>query len=177
MLSERPTAPPDPPPAEHPFSTDTNEPWVLAAAAAAGSAAIWAAEPRGDTAPHDWAFQYASHKHRATQASLQNEHQTELLKSGGVVDGFDMPDVIFANPRDSTAEALRLIGEAARVNKEIQNTSQRTFHSFENVARLSERLALPLHKEKDLVETDRVMEDEIIQTAEALIRDIQAGNL
>jgi hypothetical protein len=154
-----------------------DDPWVLAAAAAAGSAAIWAADPRGDAAPPDFAFHYASYKHRATQASLQNEHQTEVLRSGAVAEGFDMPDVIFANAGDSTAEALRLFGEAARVNGEIQNPSQRTFRSFENVARQSERLALPLHKEKELLEADRVIDEDIIQAAEALIKDIRTGNL
>jgi hypothetical protein len=94
-----------------------------------------------------------------------------------VIDGCDMPDVVFANARDSTAEALRLIGEATRVNNEIRNPSEWTFCSLDNAARLMERMALPLQKEKKSVETELDMDDEIIQEADALIRDLESGNL
>jgi hypothetical protein len=138
---------------------------------------IWAADPRGDPAPHDWAFQYASQQHRSQQALLQTEYQTELLKSGEV-EGFDnMPDLIFSNPRDPTAKALRLISEAALANKQAQSPSQRTTGPLLNSSRLLERMALPLKKEKETVEADHLAEVQIIQEAEALIRDIKAGKM
>lgn len=81
------------------------------------------------------------------------------------------------DPRDPTAEALRLIGEAALANKQAQSPSQRTTGPLSNSSRLLERMALPLKKEKETVEADHLAEVQIIQEAEALIRDIKAGKM
>jgi hypothetical protein len=136
-----------------------DQPWV---AAAVTLVMIWAVDPHGDPALYDWAFQYMSQQHHSQQAWPQTEYQTELLELGEVEGFDDMPDLIFLNPRDLTAEALRLISEAALANKQAQSPSQRTSGPLLNSSRLLERMALPLKKEKETVEADHLAEVQII---------------
>jgi hypothetical protein len=143
---------------------------------AATSAMIWAADPCGHPSSHDWPFQYVSHQHCSTQAWPETEHQTALLKLGEV-DDLDMPDVVFANPQDSTAKAMRLFGEATLANKQASHPSHRTIGPLSNASKLLERMNLLLKKDKERVEADFQVEEQIIQEAEALIRDIQAGKM
>jgi hypothetical protein len=140
------------------------------------SAAKMADPPLGDPAWEDTPFLYAANMHNSTEAWTDTEYQTAYLESD-FVDSVDIPEDINIDPLDDTSQALKLIAEAARVNRLTRVPAERTIASFGGMARLAERMIEPLTREAEEIKKDLVLEEQAVKEIDRLIRSIENGTL
>jgi hypothetical protein len=156
-------------------SSRHDPPWVTAAAAAISSAARMADPPPGDPAWEDTPFLYAANMHNSMEALLDTEYQTAYLQSN-FVNPANIPEDINVDD-DETSQALKLIAEAARVNRLIRHPVERIIAPFAGMARLAERMIDPLKQEYEEVKKNMVLEEKAVTETNSLIRDIERGIL
>jgi len=143
----------------------------------AASAGAQAADPLGDPAPDDYAFQYASSMHRSMQANVDTAHDAASLEAAGVwID--DISDNVYGDPNDQTSAALQMMAAAARrVNRNNRGPSDRVAVPLSDMRSFPQRIALPLKKEMEDIKEQQYFERQIIYDTGQLMRDLEVGDV
>jgi hypothetical protein len=137
------------------------------------SAARMADPPPADPAWEDTLFLYVANMHNAMEGMPDTEYQAAYLQSD-FVDPANVPEDMNIDD-DKTSQALKLIAEAARINRLTQLPAERTIGSFAGMCRLAERMTDPLQKECDDIEKDMVLEEQVVIEVDSLISAIERG--